>query len=121
MASSKPFNLELLKCACGDGSKVIKHYLKNPITLQCGHVMCRECIDAETRIKKTFKCGICNKDNKIDKMSTLTESVIISELIDCHLNEFTTSSHNLFKHVLNDANGKSNLLLFTHFISLFNK
>jgi hypothetical protein len=50
--------LELLTCAkpCS-----FVHVVKTPISISCGHSICKKCIPLNDRHE--FKCRICNKNN----------------------------------------------------------
>ena len=110
-SDSGRFNLELIECACG--GKEIKHYLKCPITLQCGHAMCRECLDALLDQNQTVKCGNCNTENEI-KTNKINESHTLSKLIDFFLHDLIKSSESKFKNILNEANGKYSTLKYVN-------
>ena len=137
-SSGKPFNLDLFKCAShggrsssssgssGSNKVIIKHYLRNPIALQCGHIMCRECVEVEmmqrrlnddddnNENEKIIKCGTCNDENRIVEVTKLKESFILSELIDYHLNNLFKASQLQFANILNEANSKcKKQILFT--------
>ena len=101
MTSSAGFDLELFECARGGGK--IKHYLKSPITLLCGHNMCRDCLDALLDQNQTVKCGNCNTENEI---KTIKINDTLSKLIDFFSIDLIKSSASKFKYILHEANGK---------------
>lgn len=51
--------LDVVECAISD----YKHIAKEPISLSCGHCICKECIPEGSVEVICFKCNIVNKNN----------------------------------------------------------
>ena len=51
--------LENIKCA------ICLEYMKDPITLQCGHSFCKSCILRNSLSNNIEKCPLDNKEQKI--------------------------------------------------------
>jgi hypothetical protein len=47
---------------CGPDHLDYHHYVEEPISLKCGHSICKNCLPSN----KIFKCKLCGKINKRD-------------------------------------------------------
>ena len=57
--------IELVHLECV-GTKKEKHFLENPVLLQCGHFMCCTCAHNEKINEDTVRCAICEKDRTVN-------------------------------------------------------
>ena len=92
MLKNNEINLEHLECS---SSLRVKHYLKEPIYIACGHCMCKECIQSEVASKNNedagrVKCSICNEAIKVD-LNQVKESTLINLLIGTNVNKLINS------------------------------
>ena len=65
------------------------HIVKEPITLTCGHSICKQCVHDQVKIK----CKICSEESALNK--TMIKSSL-SGLFE-ELEERATNEINLFK------------------------
>jgi hypothetical protein len=101
MASNLSYNC--LRCAMADD----EHILEKPITLSCGHSVCRECIPSD----KMLTCGICEIKNTFD-LTEANESVVINMLLSMNFSELFQLISDRFNDSLKLLNGRYALKVF---------
>jgi hypothetical protein len=60
-----------------------QHFIEAPISLSCGHSICKDCIPA---VDPSIVCKICNKQNIIN-LAVAEENLTINKLISLKLAE----------------------------------
>lgn len=73
--------LELIQCAISHD----KHIVMNPITLSCGHPICKDCIPFDDKFN-LIKCLTCNEFNSHNLLNQ-KESKATKGLLKLHLND----------------------------------
>jgi transcription elongation factor Elf1 len=58
-----------------------KHFIENPVTLSCGHSICKLCVPKKTEV---LVCKICGEKNEID-LNKVKESVGMKKLLSLNL------------------------------------
>ena len=74
-------DLTHLECV---GMKTEKHFLVNPVLLQCGHFMCFNCARDEKINEATVHCGTCDKDGAVN-FETNPATVLMNKQIESYL------------------------------------
>lgn len=72
--------LQALQCAMSSDS----HFVKQPLSLSCGHSVCKKCVPATE--KKQLKCKLCGEINQIE-LDKLSESRAIKQLLKAHFDQ----------------------------------
>ena len=73
------------------------HVVKVPITLSCGHSICKSCVPDQIK----FKCKICSVETDKSKLEINTESALVKILIKSSL---TGLFEELEKRATNEIN-----------------
>ena len=83
-----------------------KHFLEKPITLSCGHSICKECFTLPNQSQSSFiKCGICDEINQTD-LSKVKESFVIKKLFTSNLAELFSVLEERFYTSIESLKGK---------------
>ena len=71
------FNENLIELICSK-SKNHKHFVEKPVSLQCGHCVCKKCINQNLcETIECFHCGMINdRDVRYDNESVTTKRLI---------------------------------------------
>ena len=76
------------------------HVVKEPISLSCGHSICKQCVHDQVKIK----CKICSEETDKSNLKISTESALVKRMIKSSLSGLfeelekrTTNEINLFK------------------------
>ena len=84
-----------------------KHFLEKPVTLSCGHSICKECFnvtDLSSHLS-VIKCGICDEINQTD-LSKVKESFVIKKLFSTNLAELFSVLEERFYTSIESLKGK---------------
>ena len=73
----------MFKCASSIG---MKHFLKEPVGILCGHYMCKECIN-KNKVEKCGKCGKYINYDAFDTLISLPESEFVNEMINLTIDQ----------------------------------
>jgi hypothetical protein len=87
--------LESVKC-CSLGNE---HIVECPISLVCGHLVCKFCLQDQEQVF----CGVCNEIRKVVLNSN--EHNKVQELIRAHLNELYNIIEVKFQDLIEKFNG----------------
>jgi|688.fasta_scaffold2181069_1 hypothetical protein len=77
----KNFTIESLFCAYAEDKD--RHYFEIPLTLSCGHSICRKCVPSDY---KNVKCKKCGEINNID-LKSVKESLAAKSLLSLNFNQ----------------------------------
>jgi hypothetical protein len=88
-------NYDYLRCAIADD----EHILEKPITLSCGHSVCRDCIRGPFPL-----CDICKIRNTLD-FNNVNESVEIKNLLSMKFSELFQLISDRFNNSLKSLKG----------------
>lgn len=94
--------IEDFKCALTNDDE--PHYVIKPITLKCGHCVCKDCISLKVANSIATECKICHKITDRD-ISNDDESILANKAIKSHIAGLFVSIKNQFRKSLNMLQG----------------
>jgi phage FluMu protein Com len=95
-------NLESLTCAAAQD----EHFIQQPLTISCGHSLCRSClvnIDGEKKLD--VKCNICKETNIIENLRQVKESIAAKKLFSIYIDDLFPIIQERFDSSLKDLKG----------------
>ena len=93
--------LEIFRCALGED----EHIYKEPITLSCGHCICKSCIP---EIKDKLTCKICGDENKTN-LNDLKVSACMQFFIQSNVEKLICLTKQELKNLSHQLEGKISL------------
>ena len=57
------------------------HVVKEPISLSCGHSICKQCVPDQVKIQ----CKICSEETNKSRLKINTESALVKRMIESYL------------------------------------
>ena len=107
-------------CAIGDD----KHFaVERPVTLLCSHAVCFSCME-DFKINSNYcsdnklKCGLCNKENKID-FEVITESIFVKHFITLNCNQLFKAVKDKYEESLKNLKSMKIFMGLGCFIIIF--
>ena len=94
-------NLESLTCAAA----MDEHFIQKPISISCGHSICRNCLPFSEEKNLDMKCNICNEMNIIDNLRLVKESIPAKKLLTVYIDKLFPIVHERFDSSFKDLKG----------------
>ena len=91
--------LNILQCAFSND----KHIVCEPISMPCGHSICRNCIN--NNLAQPFHCRFCGKSINTSSLVGFDESPAIDYIIEENIQKLYTLLEETFRKELNDFKG----------------
>jgi hypothetical protein len=89
--------VEMLRCALGDND----HIYREPISLSCGHCVCKKCIPEDD---DEITCKVCGDKNKYD-LNDSKVSAIAQFSIQSNIERLTCLTKQKLKNLFNQLEG----------------